>query len=68
MQIQLGQTVTLGWNGAKRLGDTHLCDSKMRVEAVGKDWVVLRRMRDGMAASDVFEDMTHAQILRLLES
>lgn len=40
--LQIGQTIELGWNGAKYLGDSFLSHSEVRVEAVGIDWIVVR--------------------------
>ena len=43
MCIVIGTPVmTLGWEAAKRIGDTTLSDVSARVEAVGYDWLVLR--------------------------
>ena len=41
IMIQVGQTIDLGWNGAKYF-DEMLGYSEVRVEAVGVDWIVVR--------------------------
>ena len=39
--LLVGQTIDLGWNGAKYF-DEMLGYSEVRVEAVGVDWIVVR--------------------------
>lgn len=40
--VMVGQTIEVGWNGSKLLGDEYIAYSDMRIEAFGQGWVVLR--------------------------
>ncbi len=41
-RLNPGDTIKLGWNGAKLLGCEQVAYDTVRVEAVGADWVVVR--------------------------
>ena len=51
--MKTGETLSVGWNGAKLLGSEFLAHETVRVEAIGVDWVVVRD-RDGQAFSAVW--------------
>ena len=40
--LEVGETIYVGRNSAKALGDTCLHNTPLRVEAKGIDWVVIR--------------------------
>lgn len=52
--IQVGEEIEIGWNGGKYFaGRGDLAYVKARVEAVGKDWIVVR-----------YDDMAYAAAFR----
>lgn len=50
----IGEELILEWNTAKTLGDEMASGTPVRVEAFGKDWIVLRDTHRGKAYSATF--------------
>ena len=50
-KVQVGQEIEVGHNGSKLLGDEFIAYSTVTVEAVGADWVVVRRQGVSYTAS-----------------
>lgn len=66
----IGKVVTCGWNGGKMLGG-RMCNAignSVRIEAMGRDWVVVRMTDSNEVFSAVFEEpKSPQQILQLLK-
>lgn len=65
MNIHVGQTIELGWNGAKYF-DEILAYSEVRVEAVGIDWVVIRDRNGRSWATGFPPEKDHKTMMREL--
>lgn len=59
MHIQVGEEIEIGWNGGKYFAERgELAWVKVRVEAVGPDWIVIRHGNKAYAAAfDTAVDM-----------
>lgn len=65
--IQVGQTIELGWNGAKYFNEI-LAYSEVRVEAVGIDWIVVRDSNGRPWATGFLPDEGHDIMIQELTS
>ena len=65
--IQIGQTIELGWNGAKYFNEI-LAYSEVRVEAVGIDWIVVRDSNGRPWATGFLPDEGHDAMMQELTS